>query len=89
MIQVTTTITNKLGLHARASAKLTKLAGSFPCEIWISKGERRVNAKSIMGVMMLAAGLGSEVSIETEGEQAQEAIDALLALMADRFGEGQ
>jgi phosphocarrier protein len=76
-------------LHARASAKLTKLAGSFPCEIWISKGERRVNAKSIMGVMMLAAGLGSELSIETEGEQAQEAIDALLALMADRFGEGQ
>ena len=89
MIQVTTTISNKLGLHARASAKLTKLAGSFPCEIWISKGERRVNAKSIMGVMMLAAGLGSELSIETEGEQAQEAIDALLALMADRFGEGQ
>ncbi|MBJ7418793.1 MAG: HPr family phosphocarrier protein [Rhodoferax sp.] len=89
MIQVTTTIINKLGLHARASAKLTKLAGSFPCEIWISKGERRVNAKSIMGVMMLAAGLGSELSIETEGEQAQEAIDALLALMADRFGEGQ
>ena len=89
MIQVTTTIINKLGLHARASAKLTKLAGSFPCEIWISKGERRVNAKSIMGVMMLAAGLGSELSIETEGEQAQEAIDALLALMGDRFGEGQ
>jgi phosphocarrier protein len=89
MIQVNTTIINKLGLHARASAKLTKLAGSFPCEIWISKGERRVNAKSIMGVMMLAAGLGSELSIETEGEQAQEAIDALLALMADRFGEGQ
>jgi phosphocarrier protein len=89
MIQVTTTISNKLGLHARASAKLTKLAGSFPCEIWLSKGERRVNAKSIMGVMMLAAGLGSEISIETEGEQAQEAMDALLALMADRFGEGQ
>jgi phosphocarrier protein HPr len=89
MIQVTTTIINKLGLHARASAKLTKLAGSFPCEIWISKGERRVNAKSIMGVMMLAAGLDSEITIETEGEQAQEAIDALLALMADRFGEGQ
>ena len=89
MIQVTTTVINKLGLHARASAKLTKLAGSFPCEIWISKGERRVNAKSIMGVMMLAAGLGSELSLETEGEQAQEAMDALLALMADRFGEGQ
>jgi phosphocarrier protein len=89
MIQVTATISNKLGLHARASAKLTKLAGSFPCEIWISKGERRVNAKSIMGVMMLAAGLGSEISIETEGDQAQEAMDALLALLADRFGEGQ
>ncbi len=89
MIQVTTNIINKLGLHARASAKLTKLAGSFPCEIWISKGERRVNAKSIMGVMMLAAGMDSEITIETEGEQAQEAIDALLALMADRFGEGQ
>jgi phosphocarrier protein len=89
MIQVTATITNKLGLHARASAKLTKLAGSFPCEIWISKGERRVNAKSIMGVMMLAAGLGSEIQIETEGEQSQEAMDALLALLADRFGEGQ
>ena len=89
MIQVTTTITNKLGLHARASAKLTKLAGGFPCEIWLSKGERRVNAKSIMGVMMLAAGLGSEVTLETEGAQAQEALDALLALMADRFGEGQ
>ena len=89
MIQVTTTITNKLGLHARASAKLTKLAGGFPCEIWLSKGERRVNAKSIMGVMMLAAGLGSEVTLETEGAQAQEAMDALLALMADRFGEGQ
>jgi len=89
MIQVNATISNKLGLHARASAKLTKLAGSFPCEIWINKGERRVNAKSIMGVMMLAAGLGSEISIETEGEQAQEAMDALLALLADRFGEGQ
>ena len=89
MIQATTNITNKLGLHARASAKLTKLAGSYPCEIWISKGERRVNAKSIMGVMMLAAGLGSEVTLETEGAQAQEAMDALLALMADRFGEGQ
>ena len=89
MAQVTTTISNKLGLHARASAKLTKLAGSFPCEIWISKGERRVNAKSIMGVMMLAAGIGSEVVLESEGEQAQQALDALLALMADKFGEGE
>lgn len=89
MPQVTTTISNKLGLHARASAKLTKLASSFPCEIWISKGERRVNAKSIMGVMMLAAGIGSEVVLESEGEQAQQALDALLALMADKFGEGE
>jgi phosphocarrier protein len=89
MIQETVAITNKLGLHARASAKLTKLAGSFPCEIWLSKGERRVNAKSIMGVMMLAAGVGSEITIETEGDQAREAMDALLALLADRFGEGE
>jgi len=89
MIQETVAITNKLGLHARASAKLTKLAGSFPCEIWLSKGERRVNAKSIMGVMMLAAGVGSEIMIETEGDQAREAMDALLALLADRFGEGE
>jgi phosphocarrier protein HPr len=89
MITVTTTINNKLGLHARASAKLTKLAGSFPCEVWISKGERRVNAKSIMGVMMLAAGLGSTVTLDTDGDRAQEAMDALLALIADRFGEGE
>jgi phosphocarrier protein HPr len=89
MIKTVTTISNKLGLHARASAKLTKLAGSFPCEVWISKGERRVNAKSIMGVMMLAAGIGSEVELETDGAQEQEAMDALLALMADKFGEGE
>lgn len=89
MIQNHTTISNKLGLHARASAKLTKLAGSFPCEIWMSKGERRVNAKSIMGVMMLAAGIGSEVSIECDGEQEDAAMAALLALIADKFGEGE
>lgn len=89
MIKTTTTIINKLGLHARASAKLTKLASSFPCDVWLSKGERRVNAKSIMGVMMLAAGIGSEVELETEGEQAQEAMDALLALIGDKFGEGE
>ena len=89
MIKHNTTISNKLGLHARASAKLTKLAGSFPCEVWISKGERRVNAKSIMGVMMLAAGIGSEVELETDGAQEQEAMDALLALIADKFGEGE
>jgi phosphocarrier protein HPr len=89
MLQTTITISNKLGLHARASAKLTKLAGSFPCEVWISKGERRVNAKSIMGVMMLAAGIGSSVDLETEGAQEQEAMDALVALINDKFGEGE
>ena len=89
MIKTTTTISNKLGLHARASAKLTKLAGSFPCEIWLAKGERRVNAKSIMGVMMLAAGIGSTVELETSGEREQEARDALLALIEDKFGEGE
>ena len=89
MPQATTTVSNKLGLHARASAKLTKLAGSFPCEVWISKGPRRVNAKSIMGVMMLAAGLGSEVQLETLGEREDEALAELLALFEDKFGEGQ
>ena len=89
MIRTTTTINNKLGLHARASAKLTKLAGGYPCDIWMSRGDRRVNAKSIMGVMMLAAGIGSEVTVETSGEREQEAMDALLALIADKFGEGE
>jgi phosphocarrier protein HPr len=89
MIRTTTIISNKLGLHARASAKLTKLAGSFPCEVFMSKGERRVNAKSIMGVMMLAAGIGSTVVVETEGDQEQQAMDAILALIADKFGEGE
>ena len=89
MIRTNTTISNKLGLHARASAKLTKLAGSFPCDVWITRGDRRVNAKSIMGVMMLAAGIGSDVTVETSGEREQEAMDALLALIADKFGEGE
>ena len=89
MIKTTTTISNKLGLHARASAKLTKLAASFPCEVWMARGERRVNAKSIMGVMMLAAGVGSEVVLETEGEREREAMDALVALIHDQFGEGE
>jgi phosphocarrier protein len=89
MIKNQVTIINKLGLHARASAKLTKVAGSYPCEVWMSKGERRVNAKSIMGVMMLAAGIGSVVGVETDGPQEQEAMDALLALINDRFGEGE
>ena len=88
MIQTTTTISNKLGLHARASAKLTKLAGSFACEVWVAKGERRVNAKSIMGVMMLAAGMGSTVVVETNGADEQVAMEALLALISDKFGEG-
>jgi phosphocarrier protein HPr len=83
------TISNKLGLHARASAKLTKLAGSFPCEVWLARGDRRVNAKSIMGVMMLAAGLGVTVEVETSGEREQEALDAIVALMNDKFGEGE
>jgi phosphocarrier protein len=89
MIKTNTTIINKLGLHARASAKLTKLAGSFACEVWMSRGERRVNAKSIMGVMMLAAGMGTQVEIETNGVDEQQAMDGLLALIADRFGEGE
>ena len=89
MIRTNATISNKLGLHARASAKLTKLAGSYPCEVWMSRGDRRVNAKSIMGVMMLAAGIGSDVVVETNGEKEQECMDALLALINDKFGEGE
>ncbi|WP_431274381.1 HPr family phosphocarrier protein [Variovorax ureilyticus] len=89
MIKTSVTISNKLGLHARASAKLTKLAGSYPCEVWLARGDRRVNAKSIMGVMMLAAGLGVTVDVETDGEREQEALDAIVALMNDKFGEGE
>ena len=89
MIRTNITISNRLGLHARASAKFTKLAGSFPCDIFVSRGGRRVNAKSIMGVMMLAAGLGSTVEIETNGADEQAAMDALLALINDKFGEGE
>ncbi len=89
MIKKPITISNKLGLHARASAKLTKLAGSFPCDVWLSKGERRINAKSIMGVMMLAAGLGSVVELETDGPREDEAMDALVALIDGKFGEGE
>ena len=83
------TVINKLGLHARASAKLTKVAGSFPCQVWISRGERRVNAKSIMGVMMLAAGVGTDIEIETIGDQEKEALEALIGLINDKFGEGE
>ncbi len=89
MIRSTVTISNKLGLHARASAKLTKLAGSFQCEVHLSRNGRRINAKSIMGVMMLAAGLGSEVELEADGADEQAATTALLALVNDKFGEGQ
>ena len=89
MIRSTVIINNKLGLHARASAKLTKLAGSFQSEVHLSRNGRRINAKSIMGVMMLAAGLGSEIELETDGSDEQAATTALLALINDRFGEGQ
>lgn len=89
MIKTPTTIINKLGLHARASAKLSKMAGSFPCEVWMSRNGRRINAKSIMGVMMLAAGKGSKVVVETSGSDEQEALDAILKLIADKFGEGE
>ena len=89
MPQAEAEIVNKLGLHARASAKLTQLAGSFPCEVWMERGSRRINAKSIMGVMMLAAGQGAKVLVSTTGEQADEALHALLQLIAGRFGEAE
>jgi phosphocarrier protein len=82
-------IINKLGLHARASAKLTQLAGSFPCEVWMERNGRRINAKSIMGVMMLAAAKGSTVVVDCTGEREDEALAAVLALIADKFGEGE
>ena len=88
-ITKTIRISNKLGLHARASAKLTKLAGTFRSDIHMSRAGRRVNAKSIMGVMMLAAGLGSDVEVETAGEDEDAAMAALTALIDDKFGEGQ
>jgi phosphocarrier protein HPr len=89
MIKQAVKINNKLGLHARASAKLTKLAGGFRCDVHMSRNGRRVNAKSIMGVMMLAAGMGTEVEIETDGEDEQAALDAIVELIHDRFGEDQ
>lgn len=89
MIRANVTISNKLGLHARASAKFTKLAGTFRSDVSMSRGGRSVNAKSIMGVMMLAAGLGSEVQIEVIGDDEQSAMDALLALINDKFGEAE
>ena len=89
MIKQSITISNKLGLHARASAKLTKLAGSFQSDVFMTRNDRRVNAKSIMGVMMLAAGVGSVVELEVAGADEQPAMDALIALINDKFGEGQ
>lgn len=83
------TICNKLGLHARASAKLTRLATSFPCEVWLTRGKRRVNAKSIMGVMTLAAGLGVTLELETNGEREEEALQELRALFERRFDEDE
>ena len=88
-MQAEVEIVNKLGLHARAAAKLTEIAGGFAADVWLSRNGRRVNAKSIMGVMMLAAGIGSTVVIETEGADEKDAMDALLKLIADKFGEGQ
>lgn len=89
MIKTQLTISNKLGLHARASAKLTKLAAAFQSEVFLTRNGRRVNAKSIMGVMMLAAGLGSEVELETSGSDEVAAMETLSRLINDKFGEGQ
>ena len=89
MARAETEIVNKLGLHARASAKLTQLASRFKAEVWMEKGSRRINAKSIMGVMMLAAGKGSRVVIDTDGEDEQEALNAILKLIAGKFDEGE
>jgi phosphocarrier protein len=89
MLQQEVEIVNKLGLHARASAKLTQVAGQFKSDVWVSHNGRRVNAKSIMGVMMLAAAKGSRLVVETDGHDEAQALQALQALIADRFGEGE
>jgi phosphocarrier protein len=89
MLQRDITIINKLGLHARASAKLTQLASQFQCQIKMSRNGRQVDAKSIMGVMMLAAGIGTSVVLETDGPDEQQAMDALSELINNRFGEGE
>ncbi len=89
MLQQDVEISNKLGLHARASAKLTQAASQFQSAIWLTRNQRRVNGKSIMGVMMLAAAKGAVVTLETEGEDEQLALDTLLALINDKFGEGE
>ena len=89
MIQQDIEIINKLGLHARASAKLTQLAAKYKSEVWMTRNKRRVNAKSIMGVMMLAAGKGAKVTLEADGADEKECLDALMALINDKFGEGE
>ncbi|MCI3207612.1 MULTISPECIES: HPr family phosphocarrier protein [Pandoraea] len=89
MLRQETTIVNKLGLHARASAKLTQLAAKFQSEVWLTRNGRRINAKSIMGVMMLAAGIGSKVEVETEGTDEAQAMQEILDLIANKFGEGE
>jgi phosphocarrier protein len=89
MLQQEVEIVNRLGLHARASAKLTQLAGEFTAEVWVSRNGRRVNAKSIMGVMMLAAAKGSRITVETDGADEAQAMQAVTALIADKFGEGE
>ena len=89
MLKREITIVNKLGLHARASAKLTQTASAYACEVWLERNGRRVNAKSIMGVMMLAAGKGSVVEIETDGADEQAGMEALVALIENKFGEGE
>jgi len=89
MLRLQVEIVNRLGLHARASAKLTQLAGGFQCDVWMTRDGRRVNAKSIMGVMMLAAAKGSSIELETEGPDEQAAMNALVALIKDKFGEGE
>ena len=89
MVSAVASIVNKLGLHARASAKLTQVASSFKCDIWLTRNDRRVNAKSIMGVMMLAAGKGAALTVEAEGADADAALAAILKLISDKFGEGE
>jgi phosphocarrier protein HPr len=89
MLQQDVEISNKLGLHARASAKLTQVASQFQSAVWLTRNQRRVNSKSIMGVMMLAAAKGATVTIETDGEDESQAMEALLALINDKFGEGE
>ena len=89
MVRAEIEIANKLGLHARASAKLTQIAGSYGSEVWLEKGTRRINAKSIMGVRMRAAGKGPTIVVETDGNDEQQALDAILKLIADKFGEGE